>query len=118
MDFLAAGIFPVRRQISIGPGIRQNIAQTLAIGRALHGLDDIALVQRQPSGYLAIRLGYAVTDDAGNAFSRGRIAIQVGQRNGLLNVATDGRVTTQTEIAVGTIGKLVDLIVQRKIDGA
>ena len=59
-----------------------------------------------------------MTDDAGDALARRRVAFQVGDEGILAQVGADLVVAAQAEIAIRPVGQFVDLVVQRQVDGA
>ena len=58
-----------------------------------------------------------MADDTGDAFTRGRMALQVGFKRILAQIGTDLIVAAHAEVPVGAVGQLVDLVVERQING-
>ena len=120
LDFLvdlAARLFRIGDH-PVFVGVVQNPRQFRITLGPEDGRRQPALDQRQAARGLIVVLVDAVADDAGDAFPGRRVAFQVGNERVLAEVGADLIVATQAEVSVGAVGEFVDLVVERKIDGA
>ncbi len=86
--------------------------------RTIDWREQIARFQRQSSRGLVVVLANPVADHAGDALARGGMPLEVGDERVLTEIGADLIVAAQTEVAVGTVGQLVDSVVQGEVDRA
>ena len=98
-------------------GILQHPRQFLVAGRAVHGIGQAAFDQGEAAADLVVGPVDTVAHHAGDAFARGGMALEVGNGRGLAQVRPHLAVTTQAEIAVGSVRQFIDLVAERKIYG-
>ena len=95
-----------------------RLGEPVVPARTEHRLVQAPLDEGQPAADLSVRLVLPVTDDAGDAFLRRRVPVEVRLEGGLAQVHPDRGVAANAEVAVRAVRQLSDLRLHRVEDRA